>query len=895
MLSPVRSIALLAVALAAPLGCRSPEPGGPGPVAPPATSDAAPGLRLDDRAEPLAYRVRLAIDPASETFSGAVEIDVRVAKPSRVLWLHGVGLEVAAAKLRTAGGDRPASTETAEPGLLGFRFEEPVPAGEATLSIWYRGAIARVEGRGVFAEKSGDEWYQFTQFEALDARRAFPCFDEPRWKVPWTLSIEVAEEHTAVSNTPVASEEPAGPGKKLVRFEETRPLPTYLVAFGVGPFDFREAAPSRSGVPIRIVTPRGRATDAAYAAEVTPPILALLEDYFATSYPYRKLDVLTIPSTQGFGAMEHPGLVTFSARLALWRPEQESFRRRQLFALIQAHELGHQWFGNLVTMPWWDDIWLNEAFASWIENRVLHAWQPGWRLAAKSVENSERAMAADSLGTARRIREPIADEGGIDAAFDRITYEKGESVIRMFEAWVGLETWRAGIRAYLDRHAWKTATAGDFLAAMSEVAGKDVATPFNTFLDQNGLPLVAAELRCAEGKAPVAALRQSRYRPLGSRAEPERRWQIPVCVKHPGGTACTLLAAERGEVALGEAGAACPAWIYPNAGGVGYYRTQLDEGVLDAVLRGGAKALTAAERLALIGDLRALAAAGAVPADRLLARAGELARDRDPLIALAAVDVAHQLETLVDPRWRPRWRATVRRQFSSALARLGRKSRSGEGAQVAALRAKLIELLGIVAADRATGATAVSAARRWLRGGAPLDANLSAAILKVAAYHGDEALLAAMTERARAANNNIERRQLLRALGHFRDPELRAAAFALVLDPGLDAREGVEVIAEAATLAESRSAALEFTAANFDTLAPRLSESRRVWIAESFHHGCSLAERDRVLELFTPRIASIPGGKLALAQTREHIELCAAFRASQQPRLAAAVAPGSVD
>ena len=363
---------------------------------------------------------------------------------------------------------------------------------------------SRTSTTGIFRQKTGDDWYAFTQFEATDARRAFPCFDEPSYKVPWRLALTIPKGDIAVSNTPVAKEVSAGDGLRTVIFEETKPLPSYLVAFGIGPFDVVDAG--RAGIkhtPIRMIVPRGQASEARYAVETTGQILALLEKYFGTPYPYAKLDNLVIPQTVRFGAMENAGLITCNERILLAKPAEETADFKRGWASVCAHETAHQWFGDLVTLAWWDDTWLNESFATWMSRKIVEQWKPEWDTPVSNVAARAGTMEGDSLATARKIRQPIESKGDIDNAFDNISYGKGAAVLAMFEAWVGPEKFQKGVRRYLGEHAFGNATYKDFLNALEAEGGAGVGKAFATFLDQPGVPLVSLDLVCGSGAPPA--------------------------------------------------------------------------------------------------------------------------------------------------------------------------------------------------------------------------------------------------------------------------------------------------------------------------------------------------------------------------------------------------------
>ena len=338
---------------------------------------APPSFRLGDAVVPVRQTLDLTIIPAEDEFSGVADIDLDVRQPQAVLWLNAADLTIQSATVRLGGQTLEARPVAGGEDFAGFALAQPVPAGKAALHIVYRGKINTRSSSGIFKNKVGDSWYAYTQFESIDARRAFPCFDEPGFKIPWQVTLHVPSELMALSNTPSEAETGEPRGMKAVRFAATRPLPSYLVAFAVGPFEAVNAGtagPTR--IPMRIITPRGMADQAKYAAEVTPQILNVLENYFGTPYPYSKLDSIAVPLF--FGAMENPGLITYAEGDILSAPAKDTLDRQRGYASDAAHEMAHSWFGDLVTTAWWDDIWLNEAFATWMASKALERWQPGW-------------------------------------------------------------------------------------------------------------------------------------------------------------------------------------------------------------------------------------------------------------------------------------------------------------------------------------------------------------------------------------------------------------------------------------------------------------------------------------------------------------------------------------
>src|SRR3954454_9847066 len=372
-----------------------------------AAASNPPKLRLSEAQdiEPTSYRATLSVDPAKDDFEGSIQIRVDVRKPAKVVWLNANQLAVKTASV-TVGTKRIGATAIdGGKDFIGLDLESELPAGKATIDVAYTGRIRVGDSAGVFRTEDNGNRYLLTQFESTDARDAFPCFDEPSYKTPWQLTIKAPAGQKAVSNTS-ATESTAG-GVTTYVFGETKPLPTYLIAFGVSPFEFVDGGRAgKNHFPVRIVPPKGGAAEAKYAASVTATILTRLEEYFGIPFPYEKSDQVAVP-VMAFGAMENAGMVTYNHTTILSSPESDSVRRQRSYATIAAHELAHQWFGDLVTTAWWDDIWLNEAFATWMEQKLIREWKPEWKTATQDVDDKLYAQSQDSLMSARQIRQPI--------------------------------------------------------------------------------------------------------------------------------------------------------------------------------------------------------------------------------------------------------------------------------------------------------------------------------------------------------------------------------------------------------------------------------------------------------------------------------------------------------
>ncbi|MGO9269497.1 MAG: M1 family metallopeptidase, partial [Terriglobia bacterium] len=500
----------------------------------PGDNPPPPKFRLPaDVVGPTRYRVDLTLVPDQDTFTGAIDIDLKFAKPAAFLWLNAEKLQIKEAALIMDGDTAPVQVITEPHDYVGFALGHHVGPGEATLHATFQGEISRKDQQGIFQMKDGGQWYVYSQFEEISARRAYPCFDEPGYKVPWQVTLHIKTDQVGLSNSPVVSEYDTGDSMKTVKFAETKPLPSYLVAYAVGNLEFVDAGTAgKKDTRIRIVVPHGHSAEAQYAAQTTPAIVNLLESYFGIPYPYDKLDEVAIPLA-GY-AMEHPGLVTYGSAIIIEKPDQDTPGRQCEWVSVASHELAHQWVGDLVTTAWWDDIWLNEGFASWMANKNVNKYHPEWKMNVSELNGYEGAMDNDALVSARQVRQPIESKDDIANAFDGITYNKGSALLNMFESYMGPEKFQQGVHRYLLKYEWKNATSAEFLAAL---AGDDsnLSSAFSSFLDQPGVPLVTAQLACHDGAARLD-LTQQRFFPLGSSGRAPQFWKVPVCVRYPSGT-----------------------------------------------------------------------------------------------------------------------------------------------------------------------------------------------------------------------------------------------------------------------------------------------------------------------------------------------------------------------
>ncbi|WP_395853583.1 M1 family metallopeptidase [Cystobacter fuscus] len=875
-----------------PASAPAPAPGAAAVA--PRSPPVSPTLRLPTGVRPTGYSAELTLDPTQPTFQGVLDIDLDVKEATETVWLLGHELTVKEAALTVGGVPVAVSPVKGTGDFLGLRTEVALGPGAAHLRLVYEGVLSEREVSGAFRAREAGDWYAFTQFEPLGARRVFPCFDEPGFKVPWQLTFHVPAGLTVLTNTPVVSQEPGGAGGTTWRFARTQPLPSYLVAFAVGPFDFLDAeASGEKAVRTRIVTTRGRAAEGAHAARVTPGLLAYLERYFGVPYPYEKLDVLAIPLFGG--AMENPGLVTFNSELMLSREEEDSVERQRAFYATQAHELAHQWFGNLVTMQWWDDLWLNEAFATWAASRAVSDTQPSWDEPLKRVSTRSQTLNADSLLSARRIRQPIQGEDDVFNAFDGITYGKGSAVLYMTEQWLGPDVFQRGVRRHLRAHEHGSATASDFIAALSAEAQRDVSGVLDSFLEQGGAPLITARLDCS-ARVPEVELSQRRFLPLGSAGGTRRLWKVPVCVRHGtgarAGRACTLLETETARLPLPEA-RGCPTWLQPNADGAGYYRTAVDARMLSRLLSTDSRHLSRAERVALLGDVRALVGAGAMPAADALGLLPGLAGEKDPRVFQSSLELLELMKPslLSEPRLADRQRF-LRDTYGAQARALGFTPRANEDVDTRLLRPLLLELAGKQGGDPRLTAEARRLTERWLGGDTrAIDAELLDTTLATAAAWGDAALHSRMMTALGAATERKRREDILGALPHFHQSDLVQRNLGLLLEPAVDLREVWRLLFGAAADVRSRDVAYAFVTRNYDALAARMPDEQVAYLAMIAASYCDPVHRQEATAFLTERMARAAGGPHSLALVLESIDLCIAFKAAQGPSIESFLAP----
>jgi aminopeptidase N len=603
-----------------------------------------------------------------------------------------------------------------------------------------------------------------TQFEVADARRMFPGWDEPAFKATFRLGVTLPKDYVPVGNMPVVSTTPAGANAKRVVFAATPRMSTYLLALVAG--DMSALHGTGGGTPINAYAPTGEQVNGAYALHAATEILPFYNEYFGVPYPLPKLDLVAIPGNYEAGAMENWGDITFIDNALLFDAKTSGPRTRETIYLDVAHEMAHQWSGDLVTMGWWDNIWLNEGFATWMETKAADHFNPTWQIWPRAHADRELAMAVDALPTTHPIQQTIADVSAANAAFDLISYQKGEQVIRMVEDWLGPDVFRDGMRVYMKAHAYGNTTSADLWAALSQVSHKDVAPVATSFTEQPGIPLVSVARSCTGG-ATNLTLSQSRFTIHDPDPKP-LTWRIPVTVGGPSVVTQTVLLTNA-PITLHFAG--CGVALKANLGEAGYYRAHYDDASLSA-LKGAFPTLSATDRVNLLGDQFALFEAGTSPLAGYLDIAATLSDGKDQSVAVWQDTIAHLQRLDVLMRGSPSraaFRAFARSLLAPQFTRLGWEPRAGESFLDTLLRPTLIAALG-----RFDDPAVVMEAQRrfsgYLKDASSLPASLLDPVMLLVGMHADDATTRILEHRLRAAPDTEEKIRYFTALAGSRDP-----------------------------------------------------------------------------------------------------------------------------
>jgi alanyl aminopeptidase len=841
------------------------------------------GARLPTDVVPTFQAVRLYLDADKSDYTGATRVELRVSKRTDAIRFHAHEINLKRVTLSGSKGSVELKPEAGEGAIVTARAPAPIEPGPYTLTIEFTNEFD-TRASGLYRLESGGSAYAFTQFEAIDARKAFPCWDEPIFKFPYQVTLSVPEAHQAVSNTPVEKETVEN-GLRTVVFAKTMPMPSYLLAIATGPLEFAPIPGLR--VPGRVVTPKGSSHLAGVAVNMTPPIFAAVEKFFGTPYPYEKLDLIAVPEYAP-GAMENPGAITYADRFLLFDEKTMSATQRRTFAIFTAHEIAHMWFGDLVTMKWWDDLWLNESFAEWTGNRIADEVHPEYMIRLHALTEVQKAFDLDAQLATRAIRQPVKSMENLLQAADVLAYKKGQAVLGMTERWLGPEAFRGGVLAYLKRHAWGNAEAKDLWNALAQASGQDVRGVLASFLDQPGVPVVHAELNANR----TVTLSQKRFLRYGVAAPAPQLWKIPITLKWKAGDGTrskqVLLDRERTTVTLD--GGSTPEWIHPNADEGGYYRWSVDPATLERLIAAAPTALNPSERIGFIQNASALLESGGLHGDQYLQILSGFSGEENPLVLSALVaSMDAVMEGFVTEPMEDAFAAYVRRVLGPALRRVGLDRAPGEAEAISLVRPALLGWLANEGKDDAALARAEEMVRSFLKDRGSIDPSLVAEVLALSAIRGDEALFEEYRKRFESATAPTDRKPLLTALGNFRDSALRRKALDYALTGPLRPQELLWIPESMAETPRFRDETWAWWQANYEKVVSRMPPDYAIYIPY-MAGGCSERRLQQAETFFADPKHSPPGTLKELAKVAEATRDCLGLRAREGEAVARTLA-----
>ena len=848
-----------------------------------AAFSVAGAQRLPEVARPENYKLTFTPNLETATFEGDETISVRVLKPTSEITLNAADIDIHEATITSGGTTQKVSgtcDKEKEEALL--TVEKPLAPGAATIHITYAGKL-NDEMRGLYLGKDDQgRKYAASQFEATDARRAFPSFDEPDYKATFDITAVAEKGLVAISNQKIVSDTP-GPGDKhTVRFATTARMSSYLAALVVGNFEYIEG--EADGIPIRVYSTPGKKEMGKFALESAEHILSYYDKYFNIKYPYGKLDLIGLPDFSA-GAMENTGCITFREVILLIDEKQGSVDLKKTIASVIAHEMAHQWFGDLVTMKWWDDIWLNEGFATWMSSKPIEAWKPEWNFNLDDVSETAGTLNTDSLANTRPIHQAAETPAQITELFDGIAYGKAAAVLRMLESYLGEETFRAGVNAYIQQHQYANATANDFWDAQAKTSKKPVDQIMPTFVKQAGVPIINVKSQCTGGSTTVT-LDQRRYYYDREKFEApnDELWQVPLCMRSSvgnGAAKCELLTKKQETFTL----PGCSSWVLANAGATGYYRVGYQPDAVRTLAKDAESKLSPAERIALQTDVWASVRVGREPVGDYLAFAQGLGSDRNRAVL---EDVLGRLnfigEYLVTDNDRYSYQNWLRQYLTPILKDVGWEPKLGESDEQRMLRARVFNALGYDARDPEVLAWARRIADKALDNPGSVDRELARSAFRLAALTGDQTFYDKLLTGLKSAKSPEEYYMSLFTLPQFGDPKLLQRTLDYAISPDVRSQDALGLISSVMSNPAGEKLAWDFVLAHWDAVQKAGGVFASAEVVRATDSFCDAHMRDQVVDFFAAH--KIEAAERTYRQSIERINNCIDLRSQQEPQLA---------
>ena len=828
-----------------------------------AHADSGEPYRLAEGIEPGFQQITLTLDPDEIDYKGATSIELSVTRNVDRIEFYQSGLALNSVRLKSGDAVRILSTEAAAYAITRASDGQPIEAGEYVLEIDFGGKLA-TNALGMYQTNYEGHNYIYTQFEAMQARRAFPSFDEPGYKLPYQLTINAPTALVVVANTPVEDTQVSG-DRKTVRFARTRPMPSYLIAYAVGPMD---ATPIEGlSVPGTIYSPKGQGGKAGFAIRHTPPVLEALEDYFGRPYPYKKLDFMAVPD-YAFGAMENVGLVTFRAELLLRGDEARGSDAATTISVI-AHELAHMWYGNLVTMAWWNDLWLNEAFATWMGQHVMDSRYPQYQTGLALPQ--DRAFTADGRSASKAIRHDVRDEEEILDGLG-LNYAKGHSILNMIEGFIGSEAMQAGIRDYMTRFAWKNAVDDDLWSALGKASGQDIKAVAGNYLSQPGYAIVSFDKQ--------GTVNQKRYRNYGQEA-PDLDWNIPLNVKYKMDDKVQQLS-----FLLSEKQSTIPAiteaeWVFPDSGGSGYYRWQAAPEQALALLE-DIDDLDGREKIALLSNSRALLDAGEASVAEHFRVLEAVAKDENPIVFLSVLEEVKLIgETIIDQQTLPMFSNYVEQMMTPWFNRIGLETRADDSEAIIRLRPRVMRTLGQFSDNAELISAAADLALGYLKQEGDIDSNLAVEALRVTAIHGDDSVAREYLEAYKGSDDANFKTTLLQTL-YFTEPVSITRILEFTQSDLVNAGDSLGPINNLFYLNKVHTQLYDWLDENFDAVFAKSPDNWRPFLPQITGGSCNAENLERTLAFYKNRDKMF---KIALAKAEEDSRNCLGLKNRQKDAL----------
>ncbi len=808
----------------------------------------------------------LKLDPSQERYSGEVTIQLKVTEKTKRLQFNGLDYQVTQASLVQGKKVIALTSQQKDHGIVEVTTAQVIAPGMYQLKVTFDSPYNR-NSVGLYKSIDQEIPYLFTQFEMSDARRAFPVFDEPNYKIPFQLTIASPKTNKVFSNTPELKVEQDGDWL-VHHFDKTPKLSSYLVALAVGPFDVVEIKSMK--IPARVITTKGKGHLTDYAVETIPKALDALENYFGRPYPYKKLDSVALPEFP-FGAMENAGLVTYREDLLLVDKNNSSQGAKTGHVMVVAHELAHQWYGNLVTMDWWDDLWLNEAFASWMAAKITHQIAPELEYNQRLPQNS--AMSSDALVTTKPIRKPITSEADIMDGLG-LAYSKGSAVLTMVEQWLGEESFRDGVRTYINRFAWKNAKAADLWGTLSEVSNKDVKGVLQSYTEQSSFPIVDVKV---DGNN--VTISQQRFVAAGVTAE-QHQWKLPIALRYGNGEKSQVeivhLTKKQQTFTLAEQ----PHWLFPDANAKGYYRWKLDSASLEKLLANANQVLNTRERKILLANSKDLMKAGELSGAAYLQTLNASLKDDSIGVVKQAVSGINSVErAFKTDDTKSKWRAYLLAQIQPLIERFGLEAKADEDPQVKSLRATLVSMLAIDAASKPVIDKAKQQALLYLADPAQVDPSLSSTYLEVAAFYGDNELYKKMVTAFEKTKNPKVKGELLGAISSFNAEQQHQSAMAYQLSDNITASDmRYSLSSNVGHTDERRLRLQQWLFDHFDQVANKVPPFVVPSLPYYLSGVCSVDEYQPALAFFEKKAETVPAMKRTITKVLDRIESCQNLR-----------------